>query len=71
MKPISCHLFPVRIFGRKRKIIRYEELYECIDAIEKGENENLTVFEFAKEPLEREYGKEFYRDLKKKYLKKT
>ena len=63
MKPISCHLFPVRIYGRKRKIIRYEELYECCDALTKGEEENTTVFEFAQEPLEREYGKEFYKEL--------
>jgi len=70
IKPISCHLFPVRIYGRDRKIIRYEELYECGDALDKGESENLSVFEFAKIPLEREYGKEFYKELKTKYLKK-
>lgn len=67
-KPISCHLFPIRIYGKKRKILRYEELYECIDALAKGEEENISVFEFARESLEREYGKEFYKELKKKYL---
>lgn len=70
MKPISCHLFPVRIYGSKRRILRYEELYECSDALVKGEEENITVFEFARESLEREYGKEFYKDLKKKFTGK-
>ncbi|HMS66136.1 MAG TPA: DUF3109 family protein [Ignavibacteria bacterium] len=68
IKPISCHLFPVRIYGDKRRIIRYEELYECEDALIKGEKENISVFEFAKEPLERQYGKELYKELKEKYL---
>lgn len=70
IKPISCHLFPVRIYGEKRKIIRYEELYECEDALIKGEEENISVFEFAKEPLERQYGKKLYNELKEKYLTK-
>lgn len=69
-KPISCHLFPVRISGLKRNIIKYEEINECIDALEKGEEENLTVFEFAKDSLVREYGIGFYNDLKEKYSDK-
>ncbi|MDZ4713106.1 MAG: DUF3109 family protein [bacterium] len=69
-KPVSCHLFPIRIKGAKRNILRYEEISECSDALQKGEEENLTVFEFARESLEREYGKEFYRDLNKKFINK-
>lgn len=67
-KPISCHLYPIRIQGKKRNIIRYEEMYECQDAIVKGEKEDITVFEFSKSPLIREYGKEFYKGLKKTYM---
>lgn len=70
MKPISCHLFPVRISGVRRNIIKYEEINECIDALEKGEDENLTVFEFAEASMVREYGIGFYKDLKEKYLNK-
>ncbi|MBK6505482.1 MAG: DUF3109 family protein [Ignavibacteria bacterium] len=40
-------------------------MYECQDAIVKGEKEDITVFEFSKSPLIREYGKEFYKGLKK------
>ncbi len=68
-KPISCHLFPVRISGVKRNIIRYEELSECEDALIKGAEENISVFEFVRESLIREYGNEFYEDLKMRYLK--
>lgn len=70
IKPISCHLFPVRIHGSRRNIIRYEELYECQDAITKGESENITVFEFAEESITREFGKNIYNEFKKKFLKK-
>lgn len=67
-KPISCHLYPIRIQGKRRNIIRYEEMYECQDALVKGGEENITVFEFSETPLIREYGKEFYKGLKKTYL---
>lgn len=70
MKPISCHLFPVRISGIKRNIIKYEEINECFDALAKGEEENITVFEFAEESIVREYGTGFYKDLKEKYNNK-
>jgi hypothetical protein len=69
-KPISCHLFPVRISGIKRNIIKYEEINECCDALEKGEEDNISVFEFAKDSIVREYGIGFYNDLKDKYLNK-
>ncbi|MEO8665186.1 MAG: DUF3109 family protein [Ignavibacteria bacterium] len=69
-KPISCHLFPIRISGQKRNIIRYEELYECSAALEKGKEENVSIFEFAKESLVREYGEDFYNDLREKFSKK-
>jgi len=69
-KPISCHLFPIRISGNQRNIIRYEEIYECEAALEKGEKDDVTVFEFAKDSMEREYGENLYNDLKQKFLKK-
>ena len=55
-KPISCHLFPIRITGKKRNIIRYEEISECEDALIKGQEDNVSIFEFTKDPLIREYG---------------
>lgn len=69
-KPISCHLFPIRVSGVNRNIIRYEEISECEDAVVKGEKEDVSVFEFSKESLEREYGEHFYNELKQKFLNK-
>jgi len=69
-KPISCHLFPVRISGKKRNIIKYEEISECEDALTKGIIDDVTIFEFAKDALVREYGEQFYIDLKNKYFNK-
>ncbi|MBV6479069.1 MAG: hypothetical protein HGGPFJEG_01830 [Ignavibacteria bacterium] len=68
IKPVSCHLFPVRIHGLKRNIMKYESIYECEDALDKGIMENTTIFEFAKEALIREYGSKLYIELKNKYL---
>lgn len=70
-KPISCHLFPVRINGKNRNIIKYEEISECENALSKGHDENITIFEFVRDSIEREYGKNFYKELEIKYLRKN
>lgn len=70
-KPISCYLFPVRVYGKKRNIIRYEKISECNDALDKGVTEDKTVFEFLKQPLIDEFGIDFYKAAKEKFLNKT
>jgi len=70
-KPISCHLFPIRISGAKRNVVRYEELYECEAALQKGSEENVSIFKFAKDSLIREYGEVFYNDLHEKFSEKS
>lgn len=70
-KPISCHLFPIRIKGKKRNIIRYEEIIECEDALIKGKEEGISIFEFSEESLVREYGKNFYYELKEKFIRRS
>ncbi len=69
-KPISCHLFPVRISGAKRNIIRYEERYECSTALQNGKENNVSIFEFVKDSLIREYGEDFYKDIQEKFSEK-
>lgn len=61
-KPISCHLFPIRISDFGGDVLRFEKFEECNPAFEKGAAENVTVVEFCKEPLERHYGKQWYND---------
>jgi hypothetical protein len=63
-KPISCHLFPIRVSKFGGEILRYEEFSECKPALEKGKEENITIAEFCKESLIRLYGNKWYSQLK-------
>ncbi len=63
-KPLSCHLFPVRIKQFSGfKTVNYEELHICLPAVEKGKTESLYVYEFLKEPLTRALGEKIYNEL--------
>ena len=64
-KPISCHLFPIRVTDFGGEILRYEKIDECAPAIEKGNAQRITIAEFCEEPLSRLYGKQWYSELKK------
>ena len=66
VKPISCHLFPIRINGKERNVLKYEKIYECENALDKGEAENVLLLSFVKEGLIREYGEEFYNSLEER-----
>lgn len=61
-KPISCHLFPIRI---KNETMNYEPRETlCNPACALGEKLQVKVFEFLKEPIIRKYGEVFYEQLK-------
>jgi len=62
-KPISCHLFPIRVSDFGGDVLRYEKFGECAPALEKGKEENITIAEFCKDSLIRSYGKEWYNQL--------
>lgn len=64
-KPISCHLFPVRIKKtRKGEMVNYEPReYLCAAACTLGKKLKIPVYQFLKEPLIRKYGEEFYNAL--------
>jgi hypothetical protein len=63
-KPISCHLFPIRVSYLGGDILRYEHLDECQPAIENGKDHNITVAEFCEDSLNRLYGEKWYSQLK-------
>jgi len=65
-KPISCHLFPIRISNFGGDVLRYEKFSECSYAEKKGKRKNTNVYEFCKEPLIRKYGDKWYSSLKEK-----
>ncbi len=59
-KPISCHLYPIRVGRFGGDILRYHELAECRPAVTKGESENVGVIEFLRSALTRLYGEEWF-----------
>ncbi len=56
-KPLSCHLFPVRI---SNGTVRYEKISECVPAVRRGKEENVPMYDFLKEPLVRRFGQQWY-----------
>ncbi|RPI65472.1 MAG: DUF3109 family protein [Ignavibacteriales bacterium] len=65
-KPISCHLFPIRVSKFGDEVLRYEKFVECDPALENGSRMEITVAEFCKESLVRSYGLNWYSSLMKK-----
>jgi hypothetical protein len=59
-KPISCHLYPIRVNGFGGDILRYHEISECAPAINKGESEDVNVIDFVRTALIRKYGEEWF-----------
>jgi hypothetical protein len=63
-KPLSCHLFPIRIkYYSDFQAVNYEELAICSPARKTGAEEGIYVYEFLKEPLIRALGVELYKEL--------
>jgi hypothetical protein len=62
-KPLSCHLFPLRLDQRERLRLRYEYLVDCEPALERGKREGIPLVEFLREPLIRAFGDDWYRQL--------
>ena len=65
IKPISCHLFPIRVNKFGGDILKYEEYSECSVALKLGEETKLTIAQFCKDGLSRMYGSEWYEKLMK------
>jgi len=61
-KPISCHLFPIRIGRTPPHSLRFEFIGECQPAIERGQRENVPLWKFLESALMRAYGEEWFRD---------
>lgn len=63
-KPISCHLYPVRIedYG-DFKAVNYHEWDVCRCAVNKGRAEGKPLYQYLKEPLVRRFGQRWYDEL--------
>jgi Protein of unknown function (DUF3109). len=63
-KPLSCHLFPVRMKKfTEFTAVNYEEIAICSSARDLGNSEGQYVYEFLKIPLIRALGEETYNEL--------
>ncbi len=64
IKPISCHLYPIRTKQfNEYTALNYEKWDICEPACACGEQLDVPVYKFLKEPLIRAFGPEFYKEL--------
>jgi hypothetical protein len=63
-KPISCHLYPIRITKYKEyEAINYNRWHICGPACSNGEALKVPLYVFLKDALIRRYGKKWYEEL--------
>jgi Protein of unknown function (DUF3109) len=64
-KPISCHLYPIRITRNKKgfEAVNYHKWNICSAACSFGKSLQVPLYKFLKEPLERKYGAAWYQEL--------
>ncbi len=64
-KPVSCHLFPIRITEYKKfDAVNYQELDICKPGRNCGTSNQIPLYKFLKEPLIRKYGESWYEEVK-------
>ncbi|KFD39018.1 DUF3109 family protein [Schleiferia thermophila] len=64
-KPVSCHLYPVRITKYKNfEAVNYHKWHICNPACELGRELSVPVYQFVREALIRKYGHEWFEKLK-------
>jgi hypothetical protein len=60
-KPISCHLYPIRVARYKGfRAVNYHHWSVCQAAVALGKKKGVKVYQFLKEPLIRKFGEEWY-----------
>jgi hypothetical protein len=70
LKPISCHLYPVRINKYKDfDAVNYHEWHICKPAVLNGKRNNVPLYVFLKDSLIRKYGEAWYNELVESFKK--
>jgi len=64
-KPISCHLYPIRVvrFSNGTAGLNYHRWSVCAPARECGRRLGIPVYKALREPIVRRFGEEFYKAL--------
>jgi len=71
-KPVSCHLYPVRVKEYSEfSAVNYHHWQICDDACKLGKELQVPVYKFVKEALIRKFGEDWYLELEKVAKKKT
>lgn len=65
-KPISCHLYPVRVREYTEfSGVNYHKWQICDDACTLGKELQVPIYKFVKEALIRKFGEDWYAELEK------
>ncbi len=63
-KPVSCHLYPVRVREyTELTAVNYHKWEICDPACSLGEELKVPIYKFVKEALIRKFGEKWYREL--------
>lgn len=64
-KPISCHLYPIRLmrFSNGTTGLNYHRWSVCAEARECGRKKGIPVYKALREPIIRRFGESFYKAL--------
>jgi hypothetical protein len=62
-KPISCHLFPVRVGNFNGDYLYYSKIDECKPALDRGKANEVHLTQCVKDALIRAYGGKWYQIL--------
>jgi len=72
-KPLSCHLYPVRVQDYSEfSAVNYHKWQICDDACTLGKELQVPVYKFVKQALVRKFGEDWYAELEtvaEEYLK--
>lgn len=65
-KPVSCHLYPIRIKQYSEfAAVNYDKWEICDDACSLGKELGVPVYKFVRQALERKFGENWYKELEK------
>ncbi len=65
-KPVSCHLYPIRVKDYSEfSAVNYHKWEICDDACTLGKELEVPVYKFVKEALIRKFGEDWYNELEK------
>lgn len=65
-KPVSCHLYPIRVKAYSEfSAVNYDKWEICDDACTLGKELQVPVYKFVKEALIRKFGEDWYAELEK------